>query len=101
MEQTPTKEEIMASLKEMIDVKRLQVELQELNTKIAVARAEELRALQFQAQIVNPKPENTQVHTVTQEDLDNNPDMVEAGLEVGEEILIPANAPKEKKLKKK
>lgn len=101
MEQTPSKEEIMASLSEMIDVKKLQVELQELNTKMAVSRAEELRALQFQAQMVNPKPDNTQVHTVTQEDLDNNPELAEAGVEVGEEILIPKDAPKEKKLKKK
>ena len=88
----------------MIEVKKLQAELQEFNTKIAVSRAEELRALQFQAQMLNPqaKDENVHAHTVTQEDLDNNPELVEAGVEVGEEILIPkAETPKEKKLKKK
>ena len=88
----------------MIEVKKLQVELQELNTKMAVSRAEELRALQFQAQMINPQPakDDVQPHTVTQEDLDNNPELVEAGVEVGEEILIPKQEPaKEKKLKRK
>jgi len=31
-------------------------------------------------------------HTITQEDLDMNPDLVEAGVEVGEEITIPVDA---------
>lgn len=115
----PTKEEVMQFLKEQLDVKKLQAELAELNMKIAVGRAEELKALMFIEQMTNPKPKgdeyqgkaNTQVHTVTQEDLDNNPELAEAGVEVGEEILIPKQAPqivpdqdavpKEKKLKKK
>lgn len=110
-QKAPTKEEVVQFLQEQLEVKRLQAELAELNAKIAVGRAEELKALMFIEQITNPKPkgneyqgeENTQVHTVTQEDLDNNPELAEAGVEVGEEILIPKQeeAPKEKKLKKK
>lgn len=98
----PSREEIISSLSEMIEVKKLQTELQELNTRMAVARAEELRAIQFQAQVLNPQPnnDNVQPHTVTQEDLDNNPDLAEAGVEVGEEILVPKQ-PTGKKLKKK
>jgi hypothetical protein len=38
-------------------------------------------------------PQNDTVkHTVTQEDMDNNPEMVEAGIKVGDEILIPKNS---------
>jgi hypothetical protein len=32
---------------------------------------------------------SSQKHIVTQEDLDNNPDLVNAGVQVGEEIDIP------------
>jgi hypothetical protein len=104
----PSKEEVMQFLQEQLDVKKLQAELAELNMKIAVGRAEELKALMFIEQVTNGKPrgdeyqgpENAQTHVVTQEDLDNNPDLVEAGVEVGEEIIIEKPA-KEKKLKKK
>lgn len=104
----PSKEEIIVFLSEQLDVKKLQAELAELNMKIAVGRAEELKALMFIEQVTNGNKtngneyqgkENTEVHTVTQEDLDNNPELVKAGVEIGEEILIP-KTPKEKKLKK-
>ena len=107
-EKLPTREEVMASLTEMIEVKRLQAELQELNTKIASGRAEELRAIIYIDQLTNPKEKGTeysgggmQSHVVTQEDLDNNPEMVEAGIAVGEEIMIPKTPEPSKKLKKK
>lgn len=106
-EKLPTREEIIASLQEMIEVKKLQAELQELSSKIATARAEELRAIMFIEQLTNPKEKGSeysgggmQSHVVTQEDLDSNPEMKEAGIEVGEEILIP-KPEQSKKLKKK
>ena len=43
----PTKDEIIAFIKEQIEVKSVQLELQELNTGLAVSRAEELKALAF------------------------------------------------------
>lgn len=88
-QQVPTKEEIIKFLQEQIDVKKVQAELQELNTRLAVARAEELKALSFVAQITNPQSQAAKAHVVTQEDLDNNPELVEAGVEVGQEIMIP------------
>lgn len=103
----PTKEEVINFFKEQIEVKTYQSQLQDLDTKIATARAEELRALSFIAQMTNPKAKgnehaggDVQTHTVTQEDLDNNPELQEAGVEVGEEILIPSTK-EERKLKKK
>ena len=89
----PTKEELITFLQEQIEVKQVQLELQELNTKLAVARAEELKALSFVAQVTNPQqqtpPEGTVPHTITQEDLDANPELVDAGVSVGDEVLIP------------
>jgi hypothetical protein len=48
---TPTREEYIAYMNETIELTKIRVELQELQTKIAVARAEEMRALAFLAQI--------------------------------------------------
>ena len=50
-QKVPTKEEIIAFIKEQIEVKTVQLELQELNTGLASSRAEELKALAFIAQI--------------------------------------------------
>lgn len=105
-EQTaPTKEEVIAFLSEQIEVKSKQYELQELNTKLAVARAEELKALQFISTLTNPQasaPQGTP-YKLTQEDLDENPELVEAGLKVGDDVLRseePTPAPKARNLKK-
>jgi hypothetical protein len=89
----PSKEELMKFFQEQIDVKKLQVELQELNAAMATARAEELKALSFIAQMTNPEtgqPQATKKHIVTQQDLDANPELVDAGVEVGQEVLIPS-----------
>jgi hypothetical protein len=99
----PSKEEIISFLKEQMEVKAAQYELQELNTKLAVARAEELKALQFIAQMTNPTPPADAVkHNLTQEDMDENPELVEQGFNVGDEVLIPKEqAAKQRSLKKK
>ena len=87
-EQTvPSKEEIIKFLEEQIEVKKLQVDLQELNAKLASYKAEELKALGFISQMTNPQDQ--QKHIITQEDLDNNPELVEAGLSIGDEVMIP------------
>jgi hypothetical protein len=96
-EKIPTKEEIIAILKEQIEVKEYQVKLQELNEKLAKAKAGELQALQFITQMTNPQPEEeTEDHTLTQEDIDNNPQLSEQGFKVGDEVRVP----KQRKLKK-
>ena len=98
----PTKEEVLMFLSEQIDVKSKQVELQELNTKLATYRAEELKALQFIAQMTNPQPPADAVpHVITQDDLDANPEISEQGFKVGDEVLVPKDSePAQRKLKK-
>jgi hypothetical protein len=106
----PTKDEIVAFLKEQIEVKELQAQLQEINTRLAKARAEEIQAISFVAQMTNPSQppvagaeEEGERHTITEEDLANNPSLVEQGLQVGDEVLITdeEEAPKKRSLKKK
>lgn len=103
----PSKEEVVAFFQEQIEVKKVQLELQELNTALAVGRAEELKALAFIAQLTNPSASKEDgytggtPHTLTQEDMDNNPDLAEQGLKVGDEVIIPSENPKGKRNLKK
>lgn len=86
----PSKEEVMGFLVEQIEVKKLQVELQDLNTRLAKGKAEELQALNFIGNMTNPKPPADAVpYKLTEEDLENNPDLKDQGLSVGDEVLIP------------
>jgi len=104
----PSKEEIITFLKEQIDVKKLQLELQTINTQMATQRAEELKALHFIGQITNPQPpEDAVPHTLTQEDIDENPQLSAQGLKAGDEVLVPkdmaeeSDATSKRSLKKK
>jgi hypothetical protein len=93
----PTRQEIIDFLNESIEISKLRAELQSYNTQIATERAEELKALVFIAQVTNPKPEEQEKHIVTDEDIAANPQLVEAGLKAGDEVMIPKQ---ERKLKR-
>jgi uncharacterized protein YneF (UPF0154 family) len=97
----PSKEDVINFLAEQMEVKEAQYKLQELNTKLAVARAEELKALQFIAQMTNPQPPADAVpHNLTQQDMDDNPELSEQGFKVGDEVLVPKEQAAQRKLKK-
>ena len=107
-QKVPTKEEIMAFLKEQIEVKELQAQLQDLNTRLAKSRAEEIQAISFVAQMTNPSQPPADLdgepHVITEEDLVNNPSLSEQGLKVGDEVLITdeeETSPRKRSLKKK
>lgn len=98
----PTKDEILALIAEQTEVLTAQVGLQTLKAQLAKAQAEELQALNFIAGFKNPQEQGVP-HTVTQEDMDNHPELAEEGVEVGDEIMIPAPQDfpkKDRKLKK-
>lgn len=90
----PSKETIIQMLSEQIEVTKLRVELQELNTKFAQLRLEELKSVAITAQITNPSPSSSSMeegavpHKLTQEDLDNNPELISKGFKVGDEVFI-------------
>jgi len=88
----PSKEEIIAMLNDQIEVKELQVRLAKANMELAVCRAKEIEALGFIGQaMAGPKQQTPpgNLHTITQEDLDNNPELVDEGLKVGDQVMIP------------
>jgi len=89
----PSKETIIQMLSEQIEVTKLRVELQELNTKFAQLRLEELKSVAITAQITNPTTNSSEgsggiPHKLTQEDLDNNPELISKGFKVGDEVFI-------------
>lgn len=91
----PTREEIVQFLKEQIEVKTLQLQLQELVTAISEAKLEEVKALAMMGQITSPQPTGAEYgggtpHTVTKEDMEANPELKEMGIKEGDEVIIPA-----------
>lgn len=101
-QQAPSKEMVIAFLQEQIEVKKFQVELQELNTRLAVARSEEVRALGLIAQMTNPQPPADAVpYNLTEKDIEENPELTEQGFKPGDEVLVPKDSePAKRKLKK-
>jgi len=103
-QKAPSKEELIKFFTEQIEVKSKQYELQELNTKLAVAKAEELKALQFIAQMTNPQaPPDARPHVITEEDMKENPELEEQGFKVGDEVMVsgqPAEKQPKRNLKK-
>lgn len=103
-QKVPSKEEILTFLTEQIEVKKTQLELQVLNADLAEAKARELKALDFIGRMTNPQPPADAVpHTLTQEDIDGDQELKEAGFKAGDEVLIPKEVAEtmNKKLKKK
>lgn len=89
----PTKEEVISFLNESLEIAKLRAELQNCNTQIAVGRSEELKALIFISQVTNPKAqEDLQEHTLTEEDIVNNPELTQGGFKVGDNVQIPGEA---------
>ena len=92
--ETPDKAKIIEWMNGQIEFKEIQLKLQELDTKIAVTKAEYMKAMYTIAQISNPQqnhqgsPELSE-HTLTEEDLQANPDLVEQGFKVGDVVGIP------------
>lgn len=92
----PTKETIVAFLTEQLEIKKLQAELQALNTSLAVGRANELEAMAkiqhfSQKGSLEDNPDIVQ-HTVSQEDVDNNPEFAAQGIKAGDVVGIPKEA---------
>ena len=91
--ETFDKAKVITWMNEQIEFKEVQLKLQELDTKIAVSKAEYMKAMYTVAQISNPQqnspsPELTE-HTLTEEDLQANPDLVEQGFKAGDVVGVP------------
>lgn len=91
----PTKAEVLAFYKEQIEVAKLRRDLAEIVCITAEFDARRVEAIAKQAHFSAPPPQQPQEmpegvipHTVTQEDLDNNPELAEQGIKVGDVVGI-------------
>ena len=96
-QEQPSKETMIAWMQEQIEFKKIQAEMQELDTRIAVARAEYMKAMYTIAQISAPVEDDIE-HTLTKEDLEQNPELKEEGLNEGDVVRVPTE--KKRGLKK-
>ena len=90
-EAQPSKETMLKWMQDQIEFKKIQVELQELDTRIAVSRAEYMKAMYTIAQISNPTEQSgngLKEHTLTEEDLEANPELEEQGFKTGDVVGI-------------
>jgi len=99
-QEAPSKENVLLWMKEQIEFKKVQLELQELDTKIATSREAYMKSMHMIAQLSSPIGEsasNSREHTLTEEDLKSNPELVTEGFKAGDVIKIPTNytVPKE------
>lgn len=91
---TPTKAEVVNFYKEQIEVAKLRRDLAEIVCHTAEFDARRIEAVAKQAHFSAPAqqpqgmPEGVVPHTVTQEDLDNNPELAEQGIKVGDVVGI-------------
>jgi hypothetical protein len=92
----PTKEEVIKFYKEQIEVAKFRRDLAEILSQTADYDARRAESIAKQAhfsgprpsQVNNDLPEGVIPHTVTQEDIDNNPELAEQGIKVGDVIGI-------------
>jgi hypothetical protein len=94
----PTKAEVLNFYKEQIEVAKLRRELAEIVCETAEFDARRTEAIAKQAHFSGPgqqqpsqqegMPEGVIPHTVTQEDLDANPELAEQGIKVGDVVGI-------------
>jgi hypothetical protein len=96
LNEAPDRAKIIEWMNGQIEFKEIQLKLQQLDTSIAVTKAEYMKAMYTIAQISNPQqnspsPELAE-QTLTEEDLEANPDLVEQGFKAGDVVGIPKEA---------
>jgi outer membrane protein assembly factor BamA len=95
-QEAPSKEKVMEWMLDQIAFKKVQLELQEVDTKIAVSRSEYMKAMYTIAQISSPQDSPTlKQHTLTEEDISANPELIEQGFKVGDVVGIPPHTEEE------
>ena len=98
-QKVPTKEQVIKFYDEQIEIARLRRDLSALLAETAKYDADRAESIAKQAHFSAPKsagpageqmPDGVVQHTVTQEDMDNNPELAEQGIKVGDVIGISA-----------
>lgn len=95
-QKAPTKEQITKFYEEQIEIAKLRRDLSQVLAETAKHDADRAESIAKQAHFSAPKgqapieqmPEGVIPHTVSQEDLDANPELIEQGIKVGDVIGI-------------
>jgi hypothetical protein len=99
-QKVPTREQVLKFYAEQIEIAGLRKDLAELLAVTAEFDARRAEAVAKQAHFASPRPqaspdqmpEGMIEHVVSQEDMDNNPELAEQGIKVGDVIGISNNA---------
>ncbi len=98
-QKAPSKEQVIKFYKEQIEIAKLRSELSEILAVTAKHDADRAESVAKLAHFSAPKgqqpveqiPDGMVEHTVSQEDMDNNPELAEQGIKVGDVIGISSN----------
>lgn len=93
----PTKEQVLAFYQEQIEVNTVRRDLAKINAEIAEYEFKRFEFTVALAQLSSNSKTNQAVkqHVVTEEDLENNPELADNGIKVGDTINIAAEPEKE------
>jgi hypothetical protein len=88
VQEQPNKEQVLVWMKEQIDFKTVQLEMQELDTKIALSKFQQMEALYKISMLTSTEEEATTAaakeHIITEEDMEAHPHLTEMGYKVGD-----------------
>lgn len=90
-----SKDDVIKWMKEQISFKKVQLELQSLDTQITQLREQQAKSMMLIAQYSN-LPEELEEHVLTEDDVKEHPQLLEQGLKEGDVVKIP----KQRSLKK-
>jgi len=85
---TPSQEDVIKWMKSQISFKKVQLELQSLDTQITQLREQQAKSMMLIAQY-SSVPEELEEHVITEEDIKNYPEISEQGMKVGETVKVP------------
>jgi hypothetical protein len=100
----PTKENVIAFFKEQIEVAEYRNTLSRINCETAEYEARRAEAIAKQAHFSKPltsADQNIVPHVVTQEDLNNNPELAKQGIKVGDTVGIASHPTQEESILEK
>lgn len=95
--QMPSKEDVLKFYNQQIEVNSVRRDLAKINAEIAEYEFKRFEFTVALAQLSSNSKTNQAVkqHVVTEEDLENNPELAENGIKVGDTINIAAEPEKE------
>lgn len=97
--ETPSKEDVIKWMNDQIEFKKVQLELRTIDASIAEQNLRYAEALYRLSQYTTPESGDEEMHTISKEDLENNPELKD-NFKEGDVVRIPKEENKKRSLKK-